>query len=252
MRVVVSFSKPEKGRKYKDSLKGVWGRDLELVDAHSGAQPPAAGWNALVKDADALLLSGGPDLEPARYGEETILDIGVDPLPGRDAMEWDLLAAAREERLPVLAICRGHQVVNAFLGGKLWQDLGLLGAEVKSRHDPDESNRRLLAHRLEVEPAASPLGELLQSSGPVAVNSLHHQAVRVPGSGMRVVAKSPDGVIEATDGIDPDWLVWTVQWHPEELVAAGDHPVHRQLFERFLARAEKTSAQQVGRAEVLP
>jgi gamma-glutamyl-gamma-aminobutyrate hydrolase PuuD len=69
---------------------------------------------------------------------------------------------------------------------------------------------------------------------------------------MAIGARSPDGVVEATERADPSWWVWTVQWHPEELVAPGDHPLHRQLFERFLERAEATSARRLGRVEALP
>jgi putative glutamine amidotransferase len=253
MRVVVSFSKPEKGKKYKGTLKGIGGGDLELVDADSNAAAPTGGWRTLVQEADALLLTGGPDVEPARYGEAVDPNAEVESIPARDAMEWGLLAAARDARLPVLGICRGHQVVHAFLGGGLWQDLGALGEEVKRRHDPDESNRRLLAHGLEVGSTASPLGELLRTSSPFAVNSLHHQAVRVAGEGMRIVATSPDGVVEATEGSDPGWWVWTVQWHPEELVATEDQPVHRRLFERFLEQAGNAAARRAGgRVEALP
>ena len=239
MRVVVSYSKKEKAEKYKDTLRGIEGGGFEIVDADSGASASTEEWRELQRGADALLLTGGPDVEPGRYAEELDPGAGVESIPARDAMEWELLRVARANRQPVLAICRGHQVVNAFLGGKLWQDLSALGEAVKQRHDPDVSNRRLLAHSLDVEPASSPLGELLRASAPIAVNSLHHQAVRIPGNGMEIVATSPDGVVEATELADPRWWLWSVQWHPEELVGAGDHPLHRRLFERFLGEAER-------------
>ena len=237
MRIVVSYSKTEKARKYKDTLKGVGGGGFEIVDADSNAPASTADWQALQLHADALLLTGGPDVEPARYREPLDADAGVESIPERDAMEWELLRVARDERQPVLAVCRGHQLANVFLGGKLHQDLGVLGTDVKRRHDPDETNRRLLAHSLDVEPAATPLGELLRASAPISVNSLHHQAVRIPGAGMEIVARSPDGIVEATEFADPSWWLWSVQWHPEELVLAGDHPLHGKLFERFLAAA---------------
>ena len=239
MRVVVSYSKKEKAEKYKDTLKGIEGGGFEIADAFSGAAASTEEWRELQRGADALLLTGGPDVEPTRYEEELDAAASVESIPERDAMEWELLRVARDCRQPVLAICRGHQVVNAFLGGKLWQDLGALGKAVKQRHDPDATNRRLLAHPLDVGQASSPLGELLRASAPIAVNSLHHQAVRVPGAGMHVLARSPDGVVEATELVDPAWWVWSVQWHPEELVGSQDHPLHRQLFERFLDEAER-------------
>jgi len=240
VRIVVAYSKPHKARKYKDSLQRVNGFELELVDAHASAETSPAGWRALQDSADGLLLTGGPDVEPRRYGEETDPDAGVHTVPARDAMEWELLAAARSARKPVLAICRGHQVVNAFLGGTLWQDLGRLDQEVKREHDPDDSDRRRLAHGLEIGGSPDPLSELLRSSAPIVVNSLHHQAVRTLADGLEVVATSPDRVVEATVWRDPSWWLWSVQWHPEELTEPGDHPVHRALFRSFLAATEES------------
>jgi len=235
MRIVVSYARPQKAQKYKDTLKGVDGFDVEIVDAHSAATPPPRGWRDLIGTADGLLLTGGADVEPSRYGQAEDPAAGVYTTPERDAMEWDLLEAARAARRPVLAICRGQQVVNAFLGGTLWQDLGRLGADVKRDHDPDESDRRRLAHGVDVGPGTDPLSELLRSHAPFAVNSLHHQAVRVLAEGLGVAAASPDGVIEAMALRDPRWWLWAVQWHPEELTEPGDHPVHGELFRSFLS-----------------
>lgn len=240
MRIVVSYAHPDKAQKYRDSLKGVDGFDVEIVDAHSSAAPPPGGWRELVSSSHGLLLTGGADVEPSRYGEATDLTAGVYTVPARDAMEWDLLEAARAARRPVLAICRGHQLVNAFLGGKLWQDLGELDATVKARHEPPAATRRDLAHGLDVGPGSDPLSELLRRSAPVEVNSLHHQGVRELGTGLAVAATSPDGVIEAMAFRDPSWWLWSVQWHPEELTEPGDHPVHRELFRGFLGACKET------------
>jgi putative glutamine amidotransferase len=234
VRVVVSYAKPDKARKYKDTLKGVGGFDVETVDAHSFAAPPPAGWRELIASADGLLLTGGADVEPSRYGESEDPAAGVYTTPERDAMEWELLEAARTARLPVLAICRGHQVVNAFLGGTLWQDLGQLGGDVRRDHDPDETDRRRLAHGVDVGSGSDPLSALLRSHAPFSVNSLHHQAVRDLAAELQVVATSPDGVVEAMALRDPSWWLWAVQWHPEELTEPGDHPVHGELFRGFL------------------
>jgi len=236
-RVLVSFARQDKARKYKDSITGVGGESTAVVDACSASSPPAGGWRALVDGADGLLLTGGLDVEPWRYGEAPHATAGVETLPERDAMEWELLAAARAQRVPVLAICRGHQVVNAFLGGTLWQDLGEASATAKRAHDLRDGDRRRLAHPIAVAPGSGRLRELLAATGPFAVNSLHHQAVKSPGRGMEVAAVGPGDVIEATGLADPDWWVWSVQWHPEELLEPGDHPFNRTLFEQFLAAA---------------
>lgn len=249
MHVLLSFAKQDKAKKYKDSLKGVGGPGVEVGEAWSAEAPPAGGWAALVGRADGLVLSGGVDVEPARYGERLEPSAGVEINLERDAMEWSLLEAARARRTPVLAICRGHQVVNAFLGGTLWQDLGAVGDETREIHRRDPADRRRLAHAVEAVPGDHPLQRLVSGPSPFLVNSFHHQAVKSPGRSMIVAARGPGGVIEATGLADPDWWVWSVQWHPEELVEAGDHPFNRTLFERFLEAAAARSQRREG-AEV--
>lgn len=239
MKIVVSFARPHKAETYKRALKRVDGFDVEILDAYSAAAPPPAGWRELISTADGLLLTGGADVEPSRYGEAEDPSAGVYTTPERDAMEWELLEAARATRRPVLAICRGHQVVNAFLGGTLWQDLGQLGAEFKQAHDPDESDRRRLAHRLDVRVDPLPFNAFLRNFAPLEVNSVHHQGVRELGAGLAVAATSPDGLIEAMAFCDPSWWLWAVQWHPEELTEPGDHPAHGALFRGFLEACEE-------------
>lgn len=246
MRILLSFAKLDKAEKYKSSIRGVGGPGVEVGEAWSAVALPAVGWRALVENFDGLLLSGGVDVEPARYGEALDLAAGVDINFERDAMEWELLAAARERRIPVLGICRGHQVVNAFLGGTLFQDLGALGAGVREAHRHDPERRRELAHDVEAVPGEHPLQRLLAAHTPFAVNSFHHQAVKAIGRGMIVAATGPQGVVEATALADPSWWVWSVQWHPEELVEAGDHPFNRTLFEHFLEAAAARSRPREG------
>lgn len=250
MHVLLSFARQDKAKKYKESLKRVGGPGVEVLEAWSAEAPPAGGWAALVGRADGLVLSGGVDVEPARYGETLDPSAGVEVLEVRDAMEWELLATARDLRIPVLGICRGHQVVNAFLGGTLWQDLGTLGAGVRAAHRHDPDRRRELAHPVEAVPGEHPLQQLFSGASPFSVNSFHHQAVKAPGRGMVVAATGPGAVIEATALADPSWWVWSVQWHPEELVEAGDHPFNRTLFERFLDAAAAARSRQREGVEV--
>jgi putative glutamine amidotransferase len=237
-RVVLSFSNPAKAQKYRDALAAAApaGARLELIAADSHRTAPGEAGD-LLAGADGLLLTGGPDVVPARYGEPLDPGAGVESIPERDALEWALLEAARARRTPVLGICRGHQVVHAFLGGTLWQDLERFEAGAKDRHDPDHDDRRRLAHAIAPLAGDHPLQRLLAAAGALPVNSLHHQAVRDAAPGTVVAAAAPDGVIEASAVDDPSWWVWAVQWHPEELVAPGDAPLHRELFARFLAAA---------------
>jgi putative glutamine amidotransferase len=236
IRVVLSWSNPAKAEKYREALAAAAAGQLALLDADARSASPGEAAAAL-DAADALLLTGGPDVAPARYGEQEDPAAGVESLPARDALEWSLLGAARRRRLPVLGICRGHQAIHAFLGGSLWQDVGDLSPTSRRLHDPDRGDRRRTAHEIAVAAGSSPLRDLLAAHAPMAVNSLHHQAVRRPGEGMEIAAVAPDGVIEASAHADPSWWVWTVQWHPEELTGAADPPLHRRLFEEFLAAA---------------
>lgn len=237
-RIVLSFSNPAKARKYRHALAGAApaGAPLELLDADSNRTGPGTA-RELLESAGGLLLTGGPDVVPARYGEALDPGAGVESIAERDALEWALLEAARERRTPVLGICRGHQVVHAFLGGTLWQDLELFEDGSGRLHDPDHRDRRRLAHAIEPVPGDHPLQRLLAGAGALPVNSLHHQGVRGLAPGTVVAATAPDGVVEASAVDDLAWWVWTVQWHPEELVEPGDAPLHRALFVRFLAAA---------------
>jgi len=205
---------------------------------------------ARLEASSGLLLTGGADLQPALYGEVPDPAAGLDePVPERDRLEWELLARARDLRLPVFGICRGHQMVNVFLGGALHQDIELatgLGGHVCYADRGFALDH--LAHPVLATAAAHPFARALAAWGkPLPVNSRHHQAVRRPGTGMVVTATAPDGLVEATALDDPDWWVRTVQWHPENLV--GD-PAQRRLFLDFLAaaalRAGAAAARMVG------
>ena len=135
---------------------------------------------------DGLLLPGGCDVNPARYGKEPIPQEITDD--DQDALQFDVLARFLEARKPVLGICRGHQLLNVAFGGTLIQHLP--GAE---KH------------------MSLPSGE----DNDFRVNSSHHQGIELPGKGLHAVLHSEDGVIEA---IEHDSLpVWGVQWHPERM-----------------------------------
>ena len=164
---------------------------------------------SIVLDAvRGLVLTGGEDVVPSRFGAAPHPALGRTDAR-RDAVEVALIAAAQERRMPVLAICRGIQILNVAFGGTLYQDLPT------ERPGPIDHKDEESRHPLAVEPGtllARTIGE-----HPTPVNSRHHQAVRDVAPGLRVSARAPDGVIE---GVEPataaaPWLL-AVQWHPED------------------------------------
>lgn len=177
-----------------------------------------------------LLLTGGGDIDPGIYGQAPHEKLGR-VIPARDAFEVALCREALARRLPVLAICRGHQVLNVATGGTLVQDIP---SEISGAvdHDPDTA-RWEMAHEVRILPGTR-LRAILGADR-VAVNSFHHQAVGRTGTGVAVSATSEDGVIE---GIELPAQPFTVgvQWHPE---AFWDHG---RVFEPLFAALVQASA----------
>jgi putative glutamine amidotransferase len=227
-QILVSTASEEKAEPYVEALRAV-GVPEERILVVTPAEAEAAG--ALVSGAAALLLCGGADVEPERYGETRLADANVVPVPDRDALEWALLDAARERRLPVWGVCRGLQVLNVYLGGTLWQDL-LTQHPTSVHHDVSETPDTL-AHTVQVVAPGAPIGERLAHEVP-RVNSRHHQALKGLAEGLHPVALSPDGLVEAAFLDRPDWWVRGVQWHPENLVAL---PQQRALWVDFVRAA---------------
>ena len=150
--------------------------------------------------ANALLLPGGGDVAPARYGAASTAAVGVDTV--RDSVEFALTEAFLTAGRPILGICRGHQVLNVALGGTLFQHM--------EGHAAINGVDRV--HICRTQPDSF-VGRLY--GGACVVNSAHHQAVERPGDRMRPVQWAPDGTVEA---MEHEFLpVWCVQWHPERL-----------------------------------
>lgn len=245
--IVVAYIKEDKVAPYLEALEAVGVGENEIFRA-TPLRLGDVDLGELAAWADGLLLTGGADIQPALYGEgrNPLAELDA-PAPDRDQMEWDLLALAREHRVPVFGICRGHQTLNVFLGGALWQDIELQTGNVG--HDCFADDGWALDHLAhEIVPAKSwhPLAAWLARYLRPLVNSRHHQAVKRVGTGLEVMATAPDGINEATASpVNAPWWLQSVQWHPENLI---DQEVHRGLFERFVAEAARHRAARSGRA----
>jgi putative glutamine amidotransferase len=168
---------------------------------------------ALLDHLDGVVLTGGGDVEPGRYGGATHDKVyGVDP--ERDEFEIAVAREAARRRMPMLAICRGMQVLNVAAGGTLIEDI--------ADHRPDA-----LPHRVEGDDAYRGIQEVdIQPGSTTAlavgatslrVNSVHHQGIGEIAPAFRVTATTGDGIIEAFEPRDEAWPLWAVQWHPEWL-----------------------------------
>ena len=195
-----------------------------------GAADAAAG---ILAACAGLVLTGGEDVDPARYGASPHLAAGT-PHARRDETEMALFAAARARRLPLLAICRGIQLANVALGGTLVQDLPTERPSAIRHDQPDERGAR--THAVEIVAGSRLAGALGATT--LRVNSYHHQAVDALGSELVVVARAPDGVIEAVESADPAWWMVAVQWHPEDLTTDAQ-PWDRGLFASFAKVARR-------------
>ena len=196
--------------------------------------PPAIGAAramSALDGADALLLTGGEDLDPSWYGAPASPALGeVDR--DRDLFELALFAAARQRGMPILGICRGLQLINVALGGTLWQHLP---DERPSsiRHDrSDARHRRTHAVSIEADSrAAAVLGRTTME-----VNSFHHQAIRDVAPPLRPTAWAEDGLVEAVEGASGESWLLAVQWHPEEMLGDAAAP-ERGLFQALTEAA---------------
>ncbi len=228
-------------RDYSAGVAAAGGLPVVLPCVAGGSGEPDAGDAGLVAATvarlDALLLTGGRDVDPRHYGEEPHPRLGeLDP--AKDALELAAVRAAAARRIPILGICRGIQLLAVAFGGALHQDLGSQ-VEGAIRHEQGV-DKRVTSHRIHVEPG-SRLAAILGTAGPLWVNSYHHQAVKRVPEGFRAVAQAADGVVEAIEAADPryGWIVG-VQWHPEGLWRR-DEP-SRRLFGAFVEAAAASAA----------
>lgn len=198
--------------------------------------PPYPNRDALVetlRHIDALLLTGGADIDPRYMGEEPDYSLLHAVNPKRDEQELLLALLATDMNIPVLGICRGIQTLAAALGGAVHQDIyAALGAGLLN-HDQEPVERGVATH--EVNFSKGSLLEGIFGSRTIAVNTFHHQAVSKVPSGFKVTATSPDGVIEGMEAVDGRVIVG-VQWHPESFIINGNRCM-MPLFKWLISEA---------------
>ena len=190
---------------------------------------------------DGVVLAGSPaDVEPSRYGAPRHAKC-AEADDDRERIDFALLEACFASQKPVLAICYGIQSLNVFLSGTLIQDVpNEIGERVV--HSNDNEADLDTVHSIAIE-AGSRISKMV-GSRETMVNSSHHQAVLVPGNGLRITARAPDGVIEAVEWMgDENWVVG-VQWHPERMMESD--PLGRALFGSLV----KEAAMRKSRAEL--
>jgi microsomal dipeptidase-like Zn-dependent dipeptidase/gamma-glutamyl-gamma-aminobutyrate hydrolase PuuD len=193
--------------------------------------------DAILSQIDGLILSGGGDIHASFFNEE--LHPAVDDCDLlRDESDLYLVRKAAEIQLPILGICRGHQVINVAFGGTLIQDIPSQVPDTHINHSQEQA-REIATHEVTIAPD-SKLAQILHRAPctvhRVPVNSFHHQAIKDLAPNFKVVAKADDGVIEAIESTEEKTIIG-VQWHPENRTVAGDGDM-LPLFRYIVAESE--------------
>jgi putative glutamine amidotransferase len=187
---------------------------------------------AELEQCHGVVLSGGGDVDPRLYGRPDALPMALEVDQKRDSFEMRIIEAALGRKMPLLAICRGTQLFNVFCGGSLIPDIESTG------HPSHRSNPEDRRHSVSVVPGTA----LHATSGLLSgeVNSSHHQAIDRPGRGLRVAARSSDGIIEAVEWeeVDSQAPVQLVQWHPERM-DDSENPLTQALILHFASSIQQ-------------
>ena len=196
--------------------------------------PPFDDYSALLNildSIDGLVLSGGGDINPLYLKEDPLMELhSINPR--RDEQELLMTKLAADRQIPMLGICRGIQIINAALGGELYQDIHVQMDGKRLKHDQN-LDRCYASHHIHILPGTQ-LHNIFQTEQ-LPVNSFHHQAVQSPAPGFRISARAADGVIEAIESSEFKSIIG-VQWHPETFILKGDKCM-APLFEWIVREA---------------
>ena len=216
-------------------LKPDYRASLEAAGARIRELTPDDPLPQALEGCSGLMLTGGVDVDPAEYGESDVHPT-VELDPERDKYELALARLALSRDLPVLAICRGAQVLNTAAGGTLVQDIPSAFPGALNHQETDKKDE--FVHDVTVAPGTclwTLLAPQLRDEQSIPVNSRHHQSVASPAPGFIVSAVSPDGIVEAIEKPEAQFCVG-VQWHPENFRRGGEF---NTLFEGFVDAARK-------------
>ncbi len=238
MKIAISVSEKEKAKGneslYFRALVAAGARpdELELVTTADARRLRA-------EDFDGAVFAGGEDVDPSFYEEATKYpNVKVDH--ARDKFELTLLDRSLNLRLPILGICRGTQMINVKFGGALYQDLKSdLRGDIEHKQ---AAPRNETTHSVALTDPGSMLATAFRGS--CRVNSLHHQAIKRVGRGLRITAYSEDGLVEAVEAADDYPFLVAVQWHPEEMANQAEQ---RKIFELFLSACREAAARRRAR-----
>lgn len=193
---------------------------------------------SIVDQCDGFIFQGGTDMAPSNYGEEPIVEGKWLGDPARDAYELRLMKMAHQSRKPVFGICRGMQVMNVYFGGSLYQDTATQLPDSQTHRDAAAYDT--IHHEVEWT-GDSFLSNLHADILNPRVNSVHHQAIKTLGNGLRLIAQSkPDGIAEAMVLEGSNDQVFAVQWHPEFSHTLGDEIIPAEpLMKHFIEKVEE-------------
>ena len=234
MKIALSISEKEKVKgqasPYFRALVAAGARpeEIEMIMPPGNGLPSSGNF-------DGILLAGGEDVDPELYGERKKYD-NVKTNRARDDFEMALLDRMLRDRLPILGICRGIQTINTQFGGTLYQDLE--SDTALERDHKQQGSRSTTSHSITVTDPDSILQGFVTGGCPV--NSLHHQAIKRLGRGLKVTAHSEDGLVEAVELAEDYPFFLAVQWHPEEMFS--EHPEQLKIFQEFVARCRERAA----------
>ncbi len=221
--IALTTSNQAEAKPYGDAVRA-FGATVRLLTPDLASQKPSS----LLDGAGALLLSGGADIHPQRYGEAPRPDAHLDLEPARDELEFNVLAEALSRDMPVLAICRGMQLLNVHMGGKLTQHL-------EGHHGPDWTSS---FHHIFISPGCK-LAMLVGAGGMVRVNSRHHQGFKDAHRSTKLLTSAyslEDRLVEGLESPDHSWVIG-IQCHPE--IATEVPKSFQRMFEVFVERAEE-------------